>query len=179
LRDTAEWFTITQPAGERTPALRLKGVWMRVLVSAVLAAAVLASLPLAATAAGTDPNGKATFLGPIKVSGKKATLRVRYQCASGETIWVSAKQTKRGVSATKLMKEGSSKAASGWWESHRNHFVCNGKPHTGTFTIDTVEKGSKGTLVPGTAWVQFCVTKGHTEADAVLILSKSGWVKVV
>ena len=151
---------------------------MRLLTSAVLAAAVLVSTPVAATAAGSDPNAKATFLGAIKVTGKKATLRVRYQCASGQTVWVSAKQTKTGVSATKLMKEGSSKVAAGWWESHRNRFVCNGKPHTGTFTIDTVEKGSKGTLVPGSAWVQFCVTKGHTEADTVLILSKSGWVKV-
>lgn len=61
----------------------------------------------------------------------------------------------------------------------RNKFVCNGKMRTGMFAIDTVEKGSKGTLKPGTAWVQFCVTKGHTEADSVLILSKSGWVKVV
>ena len=152
---------------------------MRLMTSAALAAAVLVSLPVAATAAGSDPNAKATFVGAIKVAGKKATLSVRYQCASGQTVWVSAKQTKTGVSATKLMKEGSSKVASGWWESHRNHFVCNGKPHTGTFTIDTVEKGSKGTLVPGSAWVQFCVTKGHTEADTVLILSKSGWVKVV
>ena len=37
-----------------------------------------------------------------------------------------------------------------------------------------VEKGSKGTLAPGSAWVQFCVTAGDK-----LILSKAGWVKVV
>jgi hypothetical protein len=131
-----------------------------------------------ALAEGSDPNARATFVGPIHVSGKSATLRVRYQCASGEAVWVSAKQTKSGVSAARLQKEGASKIAAAWWDSHRNHFVCNGKAHTATFTLDKVEPGKKGTLVPGTAWVQFCVTKGHTEKTTVLILSKSGWVHV-
>ena len=150
----------------------------KALATAMLLASVAVGLPAAALAEGSDPNGKATFIGAIQVSGKKATLVVRYQCASGENLWVSAKETKSGVSAAKLMKEGSSKTAGAWWESHRNRFICNGKPHTGTFTIDTVEKGSKGVLVPGSAWVQFCVTKGKTEATTVLILSKSGWVHV-
>jgi hypothetical protein len=151
---------------------------MRKLLPLVLAAAVTTMVPIAAHAEGSDPNGKATFLSAIQVSGAKATLKVRYRCASGEAVWVSAKETKSGVSATKLAKEGSSKVSSGWWQSHRNKFICNGTAHTGTFTIDRVEKGSKGTLVPGSAWVQFCVTKGHTEATTVLILSKSGWVRV-
>jgi len=148
------------------------------LLGLMLVLAVVAGVP-AAFAEGTDPNGKATFVSSIQVSGKAATLQVRYQCASGQAVWVSAKETKSGVSAARLEKEGSSKAAGAWWDSHRNHFVCNGKPHTGTFTIDKVEPGKKGTLVPGTAWVQFCVTKGHTEKTTVLILSKSAWVHVV
>jgi hypothetical protein len=147
------------------------------LVGLLVVVAFVVGVP-AALAEGSDPNGKATFVSPIKVSGKAATLSVRYQCASGEALWVSAKQTKSGVSAARLQKEGASKAASAWWDSHRNRFVCNGKPHTGTFTIDKVEPGKKGTLVPGTAWVQFCVTTGHTEKTTVLILSKSGWVHV-
>jgi hypothetical protein len=150
----------------------------RLVLGLVVIAALTAVLPIVAQAAGSDPNGKATFVGAIHTTGKKATLSVRYQCASGEALWVSAKQTKSGVAAARLMKEGSSRVAAGWLESHRNKFVCNGKPHTGTFSIDTIEKGSKGTLKPGSAWVQFCVTKGHTEATTVLILSKSGWVKV-
>jgi hypothetical protein len=117
-------------------------------------------------------------VGAIHVGGKKATLSVRYQCASGQTVWVSAKEMASGASSAKLAKEGSSKTAAAWWESHRNKFVCNGKLHTGTFSIDTVEKGSKGKLVAGKAWVQFCVTKGTTEANTKLILSKSGWVAV-
>jgi hypothetical protein len=151
----------------------------KLLVGVLLVAAIAAVVPIVGQAEGSDPNGKASFVGPIQTSGKKATLKVQYQCASGEALWVSAKQTKSGVAATRLMKEGSSKVSAAWLESHRNRFVCNGKPHTGTFSIDTVEKGSKGTLKPGSAWVQFCVTKGKTEATTVLILSKSGWVKVV
>ncbi|MEA2425348.1 MAG: hypothetical protein QOH13_1758 [Thermoleophilaceae bacterium] len=150
----------------------------RAIAAVALAVAASVVAPVAATAQGTDPNGKARFVGPIHVSGKKATLSVSYQCASGQTVWVSAKELASGASSAKLAKEGSSKTAAAWWESHRNRFVCNGKPHTATFTIDKVEKGSKGTLVPGKAWVQFCVTKGTTEANTKLILSKSGWVAI-
>jgi hypothetical protein len=146
----------------------------RLVVCAVLVA-LAAVVPVAAQAQGSDPNGKAVFLGAIKADGSKATLRVRYQCAEGGALWVSAKQSKSGAVDKRLSKEGSSKIAAGWLESHRNAFVCNGKSHAATFAIDTVEKGSKGTLKPGMAWVQFCVTKGQED----LILSKSGWVKVV
>jgi hypothetical protein len=151
---------------------------MRAFAVVTLAVAAAIAAPVVAGAKGLGSHAKATFVGPIQVSGKKATLSVRYQCASGETVWVSAKEMASGATATKLTKEGSSKTAAAWWESHRNRFTCNGKAHTGTFSIDTVEKGSKGKLVPGKAWVQFCVTTGKTEADSKLILSKSGWVKV-
>ncbi|HZR95050.1 MAG TPA: hypothetical protein VFA56_05110 [Gaiellaceae bacterium] len=146
-----------------------------VVAACVVAVAVV---PAAGLAAGADPNARAVFVSPITVAGTKATLNVRYRCTTGEHLWVSAKETRRGYSATKLMKEGSSRTASAWWDSHRNRFVCNGRFHTGTFTIDKVEKGKKGTLVDGSAWVQFCVTTGRTEADTVLTLSKSGWVRV-
>jgi hypothetical protein len=149
-----------------------------VLAAVTLAVAAGIVAPVVAGAGGLDPKAKATFKGAIHVSGKKATLSVRYQCASGETVWVSAKELASGATSVKLTKEGSSKTAAAWWESHRNRFTCNAKAHTATFTIDTVEKGSKGKLVDGKAWVQFCVTTGKTEADTKLILSKSGWVKV-
>jgi hypothetical protein len=151
----------------------------RMLAATSLAVLAGVVVPAVAGAMGVDSQAKATFVGPIHVSGKQATLSVRYQCPSGETVWVSAKEMASGAPTAKLAKEGSSKTAAAWWESHRNKFVCNGKTHTGTFSIDTVEKGSKGKLVAGSAWVQFCVTKGKTEADTKLLLSKSGWVKVV
>jgi hypothetical protein len=133
-------------------------------------------VPVAALAQNADPNAKATFVSHIKIakSHKKATVHVRYRCASGEALWVSAKQTKSGEKDPALKKEGSSKVASAWWQSHRNKFVCNGKYHSAKFTIDKVEPGSKGKLRKGKAWVQFCVTEG----EETLILSKSGWVKV-
>jgi hypothetical protein len=150
----------------------------KALAAVTLAVATGVVAPVVAYG-GVDSKAKATFVGSIHVSGKKATLSVRYQCNSGETLWVSAKEMASGAASAKLAKEGSSKTAAAWWESHRNRFTCNGKAHTGTFGIDTVEKGSKGKLVPGKAWVQFCVTTGKTEATTKLTLSKSGWVKVV
>jgi hypothetical protein len=139
--------------------------------AAVLAVAVA---PAAVLAQNADPHAKAHFIGAIKVDGKKAKLKVRYNCASGEALWVSAKQLRSTKKDAKLKKEGSSKAAAAWWQSHRNKFVCNGKSHTAKFSIDKVEPGSKGKLKNGQAWVQFCVTQGQE----TLILSKSGWVKV-
>ena len=151
---------------------------MRIVVACTFAALAVV-MPAAAFAAGADPTAKAQFVGPITVDGAKATLKVRYQCSAGSVLWVSAKETLRGYSATKLMKEGSSRSASAWWDSHRNRIVCNGKSQVKSFTIDKVEKGKKGTLVDGSAWVQFCITKpGKTQADTVLTLSKSGWVRV-
>ena len=146
----------------------------RRVVAGLVACVALVGVPAAALAEGSDPNGKATFDGPIKTKGKTATLKVTYRCASGEALWVSAKQVKSTKKDSALKKEGSSKTAKAWLESHRNKFVCDGKSQTATFSIDTVEKGSKGKLKPGYAWVQFCVTKGEQD----LILSESGWVKV-
>ncbi|HEX8123264.1 MAG TPA: hypothetical protein VF549_18570 [Solirubrobacteraceae bacterium] len=141
---------------------------------AAIAAVAATAVPMAAQAQEqTDPNAKATFLGSIKPKGEKATLRVRYNCAEGETLWISAKQMKNGKKSAKLKAEGSSKVAAAWWQSHRNPVTCDGAKHTATFTIDKVEDGSKGTLRKGQAWVQFCVTKG----DA-LVLSASKFVRV-
>jgi hypothetical protein len=151
----------------------------RLLVVGVVAVAA-AVVSAAAFAEGVDPTARATFVGSIQAGTSKATLKVRYRCSpvKGVHLWVSAKQTKSGVSAAKLMKEGSSRTSAAWWESHRNAITCNSAWHTGTFTIDRVEQGSKGTLRPGSAWVQFCITTGTTEKNTVLQLSKSGWVHV-
>ena len=61
-----------------------------------------------------------------------------------------------------------------WLQSHRNPFTCDGAFHTASFSIDKVEKGSKGRLKKGRAYIQFCVTQG----EETLLLSKSGWVPV-
>src|SRR4051812_44168161 len=85
---------------------------MRKLIAAVaLAASASAVVPLAAGADVVNAHAKATFVGPLKVAGKKATLKVRYQCASGEHLWVSAKEMADGSASVKLTKEGSSRTA--------------------------------------------------------------------
>jgi hypothetical protein len=146
---------------------------IRHLIPVAALAAATAAVPVAHAQQGSDPTAKATFLGPVKTKGKTATLRVKYQCAKGEVLWISAKQTKSGKRAESLTKEGSSKVSKAWLQSHRNKIACDGKSHTKTFKLDKVEKGSKGKLRKGTAWIQFCVTAGED-----LTLSKSGWVHV-
>lgn len=150
----------------------------RVLIALVAVAGCIAA---AARAEGSDPTARAAFLSTIKVDGAKATLTVRYRCATvkGAHVWVSAKQTTSGLSAARLMKEGSSRSSAAWWDTHRDPISCNGAFHTATFTIDRVEKGTKGRLKGGTAWVQFCITTGTTEANTRLLLSQSGWVHVI
>ena len=154
---------------------------MRRLLIVAAAVAAAGCLTSTALAIGSDPTARATFLSTIDVNGAKATLKVRYRCATvrGAHLWVSAKQTRSGLSAARLQKEGSSKSSAAWWDTHRERISCNGAFHTATFTIDHVEKGTKGQLKSGTAWVQFCITTGTTEANTKLLLSRSGWVHVV
>jgi hypothetical protein len=153
---------------------------MRRLFIALVTVAVAGLLATAALAEGSDPTARATFMSKFKVNGAKATLTVKYRCAkvAGAHLWVSAKQSKSGLAAARLMKEGSSRTSAAWWDTHREPISCNGAFHTATFTIDRVEKGTKGQLRSGTAWVQFCITGGTTEANTKLLLSKSGWVHV-
>jgi len=147
------------------------------LAVAVVAIAVVA-VPVGALAAKTDPgqtdpNAKADFLGKIKVGRTKATLQVTYSCNAGQTLWISAKEVSSGKADKALEKESSSKISAAWWQSHRNPVTCDSQPHTATFSMDKKEKGSKGALKSGKAWVQFCVTNG----DA-LVLSAHDFVTV-
>ncbi|MEA2437593.1 MAG: hypothetical protein QOF65_2149 [Thermoleophilaceae bacterium] len=141
--------------------------------AAALAALATAAAPVAAIAA-TKPAKTAEAVGKVQRTSKStATLKVRYSCKSGTTLWISLKQTKSGKKDARLKKEGSSKFAHTWLQSHRNTVTCDGKKHTKTFTVDKVEPGSKGRLKAGRAWLQFCVTDVNT-----LTVSKAGWVKV-
>jgi hypothetical protein len=136
----------------------------------------IAVLPMSALAEGSDPHAKAYFLGKVQPTGKNATrglsarLRVHYRCSRGDALWVSVKQAPSRLKDPALTEEGSSAASAAWLQSHRNRFVCNGKPQTGTFSVDKVEYGF-GKLKSGWTWVQFCVTKGDD-----LTLSESAWV---
>src|SRR3954464_1888920 len=114
---------------------------MKALLLTALAALALSSV---AWAQGSPPARTASFVSPIQVRGKQASLTVRYSCASGQHLWISVKETRTGAASAKLLKEGSSKVAAAWWDSHRNRIVCDGRAHTSPFVIDTVEKGRKG-----------------------------------
>src|SRR3954452_619477 len=146
-------------------------------IAAVGTAVAVALTPIAAVAqeqSGPPPAKTAKPLGSVKrVSKKVATLKVKYSCKTGSVLWISLKQSKSGKKDAALKKEGSSKVAAAWLQSHRNPIKCDGKSHTKTFTVDKVEKGSKGKLVAGEAWLQFCVTKGES-----LTVSVARWVSV-
>jgi hypothetical protein len=145
-------------------------------VAALAIAGALATTPALAQEQqqGPPPATTAKAVGKVERQGKKsATLRVRYTCKSGTTLWISLKQSKKADKAKALTKEGSSKAAAAWLQSHRNPITCDGQEHSAVFTVDKVEPGSKGTLKKGKAWLQFCITEGET-----LTVSKSAWVNV-
>jgi hypothetical protein len=144
-------------------------------VAALAIAGALATTPaFAQEQQGPPPATTAKAVGKVERQGKKAaTLRVRYTCKSGTTLWISLKQSKKADKAKALTKEGSSKAAAAWLQSHRNPITCDGQEHSAVFTVDKVEPGSKGTLKKGKAWLQFCITEGET-----LTVSKSAWVNV-
>jgi hypothetical protein len=139
---------------------------------AAVAATLCAPAPTLATPQ-ISPE-KATFAAAIQRSGDTAALRVTYSCRRGDALWVSAKQMASGKKDQRLLGEGSSAIASGWLFSHRNRFTCDGRERTRVFTMDKVEQGAKGTLKPGFARVQFCIS---TKSDE-LSLYKAAWVRV-
>jgi hypothetical protein len=144
-------------------------------MTATALALVAAAVPATALAATQPPPAKtATPLGKVHSAGATATLRVRYSCKTGDTLWISLKQSKSGKKDPALKKEGSSKAAHSWLQSHRNKVVCDGKKHSKKFSVDKLEQG-KGKLKKGKAWLQFCVTDAKTQ---LLTVSVARWVTV-
>jgi hypothetical protein len=148
----------------------------------VLALVALTALIVAAPASAKKSSnesftfGDADVIGPVHIRGDVATVHARYSCDVGTHIWVSAKQNTSATIDPDVSAEGSGfeNVASAWWQSHRGTFTCDGKRHTGWFTIDTLEPGSRGELKKGWAWVQFCITTDE-DLDAV----KMEWSRVV
>ena len=153
-------------------------------VAALALTAVGASV---AHAQGTDPTASAKFTSKlVRVDRSTAVLKVTYQCSRGTTLWISAKQLANGKRSKVLTKEGSSRFAKAWLQSHRNPITCDGTKQTAVFTLDKFEPGSKGRLKAkgkhnaGKAYIQFCVTipPASEGGEGELTLSKSGWVSV-
>jgi hypothetical protein len=167
---------------EGMPSMKLK----HALPAAALALAAVVA-PVAHAQGGTDPNAAATFRSKlVRVDRSTAVLKVTYRCSHGTTLWISAKQLANGKRSAVLAKEGSSKVAKTWLQSHRNPITCDGTDQTAVFTLDKVEPGSKGRLKAhgrhnaGKAYIQFCVTMPPADPsqEGELVLSKSGWVSV-
>ncbi len=153
----------------------------------VAAVALTAGAPVAVAQDGTDPSASATFESQlVRVDKSTAVLKVTYQCSRGNALWISAKQLANGKRSSVLTKEGSSRVAKTWLQSHRNPITCDGKAQTAVFTLDKVEPGSKGRLKAkgkrnaGRAYLQFSVTlpPATPEQEGEHTLSKSGWVTV-
>jgi len=156
-------------------------------LSIAAVALTAAGAPVAQAQEGTDPTASAKFRSQlVRVDKSTAVLKVTYQCSRGDTLWISAKQLANGRRSTLLTKEGSSKVAKAWFQSHRNPITCDGKAQAAVFTLDKVEPGSKGRLKAkgtrnhGKAYIQFCIVRSPAgEGDeGELTLSKSGWVTV-
>jgi hypothetical protein len=148
----------------------------RHLLGAVVATLAVAALPATAPAASKPKKPYADVLGAIEASpdGTTATLRVRYRCNAGDHLWVSVKESATGKKDWALRREGSSELAATWLQSHRNTWTCDGTKRTETFNVDAVEPGSKGALVHGRAYVQFCLTQG--EGEIVIYETGFSWV---
>src|SRR3954463_4635719 len=128
----------------------------RLIVLATMAAALVVAGP----ASAKTPSNFARVLGPVQSQGDTARLHVRYACDSGDHLWVSAKQTATGAEDSAITEEesGFKGVAASWLPSHRGSTTCDGKVHQDWFTVDKVEPGSRGELVKGAAWIQFCIT---------------------
>jgi hypothetical protein len=147
-------------------------------LAAVAAMALIGAAPASAKHSSEESFsvGNAVLLGPVHVRGTVADVHARYSCTFGDHIWVSVKQSANGERDPAVSAEGSGfgGAAAAWWQSHRNTFTCDGKQHVASFTVDTVEEGSRGQLQSGWAWVQFCITEGE-ELSAI----RMEWSRVV
>jgi hypothetical protein len=138
----------------------------------MLAASAAAALSLVPAADAARVSNQAQILGVVRSDGDTATVRARYTCEDGFHLWVSAKQVADGSRDAILEEEGSSRHAAAYLQSHPSPatFICDGRWHTGTYTIERVP--TKGSLERGLAWVQFCLV-GESG-----VISESRWASV-
>ena len=130
---------------------------------AVGAMALVSPFVTAGSAVADVPAFDAKVLGPVLIDRDDpsvAHVRAQYVCDDAETwhLWVSLKQNEDGTHDEALEGEGSGggQVADTWLQSHPVDFVCDGKVHVQSFTIDTLEQGY-GEATDGVGWVQFCL----------------------
>jgi hypothetical protein len=163
-----------------------------VKIRIALAALVLvAAASLGVTSAGAAPKVEPTakVVGKVKINKDgTATVKAHYICSGGGWhLWVSAKQAEGGVRSDDITQEGGGfmGVPAAWLQRHPEGFRCDGKWHTQKFRIDTAEMGidenghpfgpvGYGALVPGQAWVQFCLIN---EGENIFLIDQD-WKKV-
>jgi hypothetical protein len=153
----------------------------------------LGLLAAPAAAAPKAPTTSDKVVGTVHITGNgTAEVQAQYTCTIADPVnnpghlWVSVKQNDTGTFDPAVAGEGSggSGIATRWEDSHRNPITCDGKNHVARFSVDQLEgKQSYGTLVKGTAWVQFCLfddttPKGNGTTDFGQPVSSMVWVNV-
>jgi hypothetical protein len=141
---------------------------MRTLTKAFAATALAATALLGtgqAAVAAQPKDTTAKIIGNVHITGDTtAVIRARYVCNGNPDqvhLWVSVKQNAYRTADPALAQEGSSQVAAAWSQSHGGQLICDGRKHTGAFTVDQTEQGF-GTLSRGQAWVQFCLFDATT-----------------
>src|SRR3954454_3451188 len=102
----------------RTPSERTRNMHHKHIAVAAATALAVAATPALAEEQGPAPAKTAKPLSSAVVAKDKASakLKVRYSCKSGETLWISLKQSKNGKKDPDLKKEGSSQVAAALWQ---------------------------------------------------------------
>jgi hypothetical protein len=135
---------------------------------ALLTAALVTSVGVAVAAPSDKLDSQ--VIGNVKIDQNDPTVAyvtARYICSGGDGahVWASVKQADSRLPEAWLREEGSGEASAAWSSSHRHSVTCDGQWHVQTFTVDHLEFGW-GELMPGEAWVQFCVIPPGADPDA-------------
>jgi hypothetical protein len=145
-------------------------------------------------AAKSTPTTSAKVVGTVHITGDgTAEVQAQYTCTIADPVnhpghlWVSVKQNTDGTVDPAVAGEGSGFGgiAQRWEDSHRDPVTCDGKNHVARFAVDQLEDKGRpyGTLVKGSAWVQFCLfddttPQGDGETDFGQPVSSMVWVNV-
>jgi hypothetical protein len=161
-------FTLREIPNQRRKESKIMRKTSKLIAIATVSAAAMlttATPVLAATATAPTRSAPVTYakiIGNIHMkSATTAVVRARYSCVGSveqRHLWVSLKQTADRTANPALATEGSGSQmiAAAWSQSHAGVLTCDGKRHTGAFTVDQTEQGF-GTLARGAGYVQFCL----------------------
>jgi hypothetical protein len=138
---------------------------------ALLTAAVLAILGIGTAGVATAAPSKQTdtqVIGAVRIDPNDPTVAyvtARYICQPGDEthLWVSVKQVDSRLPDPILKVEESTQFSAAWSQSHpTDEVTCDAGWHVQTFEVNQTEYPGAGfgELMPGQAYVQFCLFGG-------------------